>query len=441
MSDEKYSSLPAGAKELSGTPRSAADSTELSKRLTSLDQFRGYTVLGMLIVNYFGGYQACPQVLKHTHDYCSYADTIMPQFLFAVGFSLRLTVGRQLQSGASWQTYGRIVRRLLGLALVAFVVYSVSPRAASWEKLQEIGIWGAIAEPLKRQWFQTLMHIAVTSLWIVPVIHRSFSTRLVWLLGSATLHVVLSYLFNFIWCNTDPNAIDGGPLGFLSWTIPAMLGTFACDWFVPSRSADAKPADANPIVPSRAIGLSVFTACLLMLLGYAFSCATRFYDVAPASANAETNALLLAKIPSDPVVPDRSRVKTKLQENGADAWLAEPPFVKPPSRSQRQWNYWMMSQRAGTLSYTTFAAGFSLAIFTLFYTLCDLFGAQLPILKTFGTNALAAYVLHDLVSNSVQPFFPKDSPMGYACLGLALFCLINWLFLRSLQRQNIFLRV
>ena len=134
-------------------------------------------------------------------------------------------------------------------------------------------------------------------------------------------------------------------------------------------------------------------------------------------------------------------MKTKLQENGADAWLAEPPFVKPPSRSQRQWNYWMMSQRAGTLSYTTFAAGFSLAIFTLFYTLCDLFGAQLPILKTFGTNALAAYVLHDLVSNSVQPFFPKDSPMGYACLGLALFCLINWLFLRSLQRQNIFLRV
>ena len=440
MSDEKYSSLPAGAKELSGAsssiPRSAAESTEPSKRLTSLDQFRGYTVLGMLIVNYFGGYQACPQVLKHTHDYCSYADTIMPQFLFAVGFSLRLTVGRQLQNGASWQTYGRIVRRLLGLALVAFVVYSVSPRAGSWEKLQEIGIWGAIAEPLKRQWFQTLMHIAVTSLWIVPVIHRPFSTRLAWMLGSATLHVVLSYLFNFTWCNTDPNAIDGGPLGFLSWTIPAMLGTFACDWFVPSRSADAKP-----IVPSRAIGLSVITACLLMLLGYAFSCATRFYDVASASENGQTNALVLAKIPADPVVPDRSRMESKIRENTMMAWLAEPPFVKPPSRSERQWNYWMMSQRAGTLSYLTFAAGFSLAIFVLFYVLCDLAGAQLPIFKTFGTNALAAYVLHDLVSNAVQPFFPKDSPMWYAYSGLALFCLITWLFLRSLQRQNIFLRV
>jgi hypothetical protein len=68
-------------------------------------------------------------------------------------------------------------------------------------------------------------------------------------------------------------------------------------------------------------------------------------------------------------------------------------------------------------------------------------GAQLPIFKTFGTNALAAYVLHDLVSNAVQPFFPKDSPIWYAYSGLALFCLITWLFLRSLQRQNIFLRV
>ncbi|MFN9714672.1 MAG: heparan-alpha-glucosaminide N-acetyltransferase domain-containing protein, partial [Planctomycetota bacterium] len=136
-----------------------------AKRLTSLDQFRGYTVLGMLIVNYFGGYVACPQVWKHTHDYLSYADTIMPQFLFAVGFSLRLTVGRLLQSGGTFQSYSRIIRRLLGLALVAFVVYNVSPRAANWEQLKDLGIWGALQEPLKRNWFQTLMHIAVTSLW------------------------------------------------------------------------------------------------------------------------------------------------------------------------------------------------------------------------------------------------------------------------------------
>jgi hypothetical protein len=147
------------------------------------------------------------------------------------------------------------------------------------------------------------------------------------------------------------------------------------------------------------------------------------------------------RIPADPVVPDRARLKTKVKTNSLSAWLAEPPFVKPPDRSERQWNYWMMSQRAGTLSYLTFAAGFSLAVFVLFYVLCDIFSLQVPLFKTFGVNALAAYVLHDLVSNAVQPFFPKDSPIWYAYTGLLLFCVINWLFLRSLQRQKIFLKV
>lgn len=404
-----------------------------SKRLQSLDQFRGYTVFGMLIVNYFGGYQACPQVLKHTHDYCSYADTIMPQFLFAVGFSLRLTVGRQLQSGQTLESYLRVVRRLLGLVLVALVVYAVSPRANSWEELTKLGFWGAIQEPLKRQWFQTLMHIAVTSLWLVPVIHRSSTTRIGWLIGSASLHVILSYLFNFTWCNTSPKAIDGGPLGFLTWTIPAMLGTFACDWFVAGNGA-AEAADEHR---GRPVAWSLWIAIALMAVGYLLSCGTRFYDVRPADKSEA-----LPKLALDPVLPASSRIEQiNSSKNNWMDWCAEAPFVKPPESSERQWNYWMMSQRAGTLSYLTFAAGFSLAVFVLFYFLCDVAKLQLPLFTTFGTNALAAYVLHDLVSNAVQPFFPKDSPYWYAYLGLVLFCWINWLFLRSLQRQKIFLRV
>jgi predicted acyltransferase len=418
---------------VSSTEQSPVQSSGQSGRLISLDQFRGYTVLGMLVVNYFGGYLVCPQVLKHTHDYLSYADTIMPQFLFAVGFSLRLTVGRQLQTGRTFKSYSRIVRRILGLALVALVVYTVSPPpAATWEQLKEVGIWGAIQGPLKRQWFQTLMHIAVTSLWIIPVIHRPISTRLAWLLGSSILHVTLSYFFNYTWCNTNPNAIDGGPLGFLNWTIPAILGTLACDWFVPNDSSNSKSMG-----PAKAIGLSLVTACFLMLLGYIFSCGTRFYDII--STESKTEAV--TKLAKDPVLPDATRRNNKMQDESPNAWLAEPPFVKPPDSTKRQWNYWMMSQRAGTLSYLTFAAGFSLAVFVLFYIVCDIGGAELPIFKTFGVNALAAYVLHDLTSNAVQPFFPKDSPAWYAFTGLFLFCFITWLFLLSLQRQKIFLRV
>jgi len=189
--------------------------------------------------------------------------------------------------------------------------------------------------------------------------------------------------------------------------------------------------------PKRAIGLSVLTASVLMLLGYFFSCGTRFYDISPT----DTGSQPLAKHALDPVVPDATRRENKMKQASVSDWLAEPPFIKPPDSSKRQWNYWMMSQRAGTLSYLTFAAGFSLAVFVLFYIACDLGKFELPLLKTFGVNALAAYVLHDLTSNAVQPFFPKDSPAWYAFTGLFLFCWITWLFLRSLERQKIFLRV
>ncbi|MFM8399010.1 MAG: hypothetical protein ACKOAH_14355, partial [Pirellula sp.] len=87
-------------------------------------------------------------------------------------------------------------------------------------------------------------------------------------------------------------------------------------------------------------------------------------------------------------VPDATRRSVKAQDLSAQSWLAEAPFVKPPDVTKRQWNYWMMSQRAGTLSYLTFAAGFSLAVFVLFYVLCDIGKFEVPVFKTFGVNAL-----------------------------------------------------
>ena len=52
----------------------------LQNRIESLDQFRGYTVAGMFLVNYLSGFWAAPFVCHHHNTYCSYADTIMPAF-------------------------------------------------------------------------------------------------------------------------------------------------------------------------------------------------------------------------------------------------------------------------------------------------------------------------------------------------------------------------
>lgn len=402
-----------------------------SERLTSLDQFRGYTVVGMMLVNYFGGYKACPQVLRHTHDYCSYADTIMPHFLFAVGFALRLTFGRRMQADGSAAAYGRMIRRLLGLVLVALVVYNVGPRAESWEALVQMGPWEAIREPLKRSWFQTLMHIAVTSLWILPVVCGSPRLRIGWMLGSAFAHVGLSYWFNFQWVNTGANGIDGGPLGFLTWTIPAIIGTLACDVFTRPRG---ELGFGSPALSRIAVA-----AVLIMSVGYLISCGTRLYDVPPD----RVESLKAVKLADDSVWPSGQRVTDKValaKTEGLGSWFAEPPFVKPPEKEERKWNYWMMSQRGGTLAYLVFSAGFSLLVYLLFFIACDLGGYQLAFFRTFGTNALVAYVLHSMVSSAVQPFFPKDSPAWYAYAGLALFFWITWLFVRHLEKQGAYLR-
>ena len=417
----------------------------------------------MLLVNYFANYSVAPKFIKHSHDYCSYADLIMPQFLFAVGFAMRLTFGRRMARDGNVAAYGRMAKRLLGLVLVSLIIYTVSPRAESWEKLVEIGFWGAIQEPLKRQWFQTLMHIAVTSLWILPVIHAKPAVRVAWMLGSVLLHIALSNQFNFLWVNTSPNGIDGGPLGFLTWTVPAIIGSMACDWFVANRATSQIPLPENEssittpgtvttqgTVLTPAVRKSLTFGAILMLAAYGLSCGTRLFDVESrpelspddgAEGSVSNVETVGPKLAAHPVLPPLAQWKHKLEQGSITTFLAEPPLVPPPGIESRKWNYWMMSQRGGTASYTLFAAGFALCLFALFYIACDRLGWQLSVFTTFGTNALVAYILHGMVSSAVQPFFPKDSPAWYALTGLALFFLINWLFLRSLQKQNIYLRV
>src|SRR5262249_44274218 len=127
-------------------------------RIASLDQFRGYTVAGMFLVNFVGAFAATPILFTHKNNFCSYADTIMPQFFFAVGFAFRLTFGRRTQSEGLTAAYGHVVRRLLGLALVAVVIYDAPVAAKTWTELVDKGPWAAL-EGSARNWFQTLMHI------------------------------------------------------------------------------------------------------------------------------------------------------------------------------------------------------------------------------------------------------------------------------------------
>jgi hypothetical protein len=127
-------------------------------RIVSLDQFRGYTVAGMILVNYVGGFALTHPVLEHHNTYFSYADTIMPAFHFAVGFALRLTLLKRIERIGKRTAYSRVVRRCLGLILLSTILeYGTGGRLfETWTDLQEKGLWGALARPLKLRIWETL---------------------------------------------------------------------------------------------------------------------------------------------------------------------------------------------------------------------------------------------------------------------------------------------
>lgn len=73
----------------------------LNDRLVSLDAFRGFTIAGMVLVNNPGSWSHLYPQLAHAewHGW-TFTDWIFPFFLFIVGVSMVLSLGRHSQAGA-----------------------------------------------------------------------------------------------------------------------------------------------------------------------------------------------------------------------------------------------------------------------------------------------------------------------------------------------------
>jgi predicted acyltransferase len=351
-------------------------------RLASLDQFRGYTVVGMLAVNFLGGFAATPATLQHHNTFCSYADTIMPQFFVAVGFALRLTFLKRRAREGSAAAWRHAATRALGLVLLGVVYHGVGGRAETWDALRDLGPMGAIARAFGREPFQALVHIGLAALWLTPVAGARWPGVLAAGVASGTLFAWLSGAFYFDYAWGRP-VIDGGPLGFLAWSVPTAVGMLAHD-------AVMARGPTRAVAPLAAAGLA------LMGLGQAL---------------------------------------TGLGSAGLAPW----PFVMPPEG--RVVDLWTMSQRAATLPYVTFSAGFALAVLAGFVWACDVRGWSVPAFRTFGSNALAAYLLHGMVAEAVGRYTPRDARGWYVAAALGLYFVVCWVFVRGLERRGIFVRL
>jgi len=350
--------------------------TTSSARIESLDQFRGLTVLSMLVVNFAGSYPAAPILIGHHSLHCTFADVVMPMFLFAVGFAMRLTFPRRVEKLGRAAAYRSAVHRSVALILLGCVLYHLTGEWTSWEDLQSQFGPAMLLQSIKRTPFETLVHIGVASLWVLPVIESRPRVRIAFMFLSGALFLAADLNGYHQWNRMQPRGIDGGPLGFLSWSIPLLLGTLCCD-AVLSNASNARIAVAGLLVCAGAVAV--------MAIG-----------------------------------------------NPTATW----PFQPLNPATEATVNPFTMRLNSATVTLTAFGGGCSLVI----YALCRWLAEQrltLPLFDLFGRNALGAYILHNLIAGAFKPFVPRDSPMWYLLAATTIYLFVNWLFVRYMDRHGI----
>ncbi len=116
-------------------------SPDAPTRLLSIDQLRGYAIFGMILVNAKGMFGVEVDQLSHHQDYFTYADTIVPLFMFVVGISMRLSWLRRTEVASISATRQAMTKRFFTLVLISFMIYM----GWLWDALMDIGLAGLLA--------------------------------------------------------------------------------------------------------------------------------------------------------------------------------------------------------------------------------------------------------------------------------------------------------
>jgi predicted acyltransferase len=401
--------------ELASPTRTVAPSS----RLYSLDVFRGATIAAMIVVNNPGNDFAYPPLNHAQWNGWTPTDLIFPFFLFIVGVSLTLSFRTRIERGESKRNLLlHTVRRstiifLIGLFLNGFPLFHL----ATWRVagvLQRIAVaylaaaiialysgWRGIAlwiGALLLGYWVAMRFIPVPGLG-VPSIDMPINDP----------NANLSWYIDKLYLPGAMYEKTRDPEGILS-TFPAiataLLGVLTGEWMNSSSQVSAQKKGANPSTSSgRALGHPMTKVYGMLAFGIA--------------------GIIAGQI----------------------------------------WHLWFpINKKLWTSSFVLFAAGCALIALAACYWVCDIKrhrGAWTKPFVVFGTNAIAAYVLADLVSSVLfdvhlqhgrRTITLQDGlyralfggiasrPLG-SLLYSIVFVAVCWLPIYAMYRKRIFLKV
>jgi predicted acyltransferase len=206
------------------------------KRIVSLDQFRGFAIFGMILVNYLGYFTKIPETMKHPNYGMTFANTIAPFFLIAVGMGFRMSITGRIKKYGRKNSYYIALKRYFILIIIGIVLYGPDPVNSMWDAFVDIGFAGLLTLPfiLSKRWIR--LTLALLYLIIYQCLF-AFTDYGVW---------------------TMQHSIDGGPLGTISWAAILFFGTVLID-------------DLQEQTRLVFIRRSLITGAMLMIMGYLLS--------------------------------------------------------------------------------------------------------------------------------------------------------------------------
>jgi len=186
---------------------------ELSRN-PSIDQFRGFSILLMVLANYLAGIQIIPVWLKHTPDIgLTVIDLIAPSFIFVIGLTYGLSWKKRILIHGRLRTYQHFFTRFMAIIGIGAVLSAgeiwlqVDGATINWGVLQSIGAAGVL----------TLIVINMPTSWRAMI--------------SICLLAAYQYMVDTSWLASILQAPHGGLPGSISWGAMLILATVLADCF------------------------------------------------------------------------------------------------------------------------------------------------------------------------------------------------------------------
>jgi predicted acyltransferase len=376
-------------------------------RLLSLDVFRGITIAGMVLVNNPGTWSAIYDPLEHAAwNGWTPTDFVFPFFLFIVGISITLALGKRVENnGVDRTVYLKIIRRsllifALGLFLATFPFYNFT--RGEWLDPSTVRIMGV------------LQRIAVC-------------------------YLISSLIF--LHTGWKKQAMIAGGLMLLYWALMTLIPVPGCE---------------ITTINDKACNLAAYIDRVVLTEGHIWRSA-KVYD--PEG--------LLSTIPAIATTLAGILCGHWLRSKRDDTEKVAGMFFFGVSLTAAGW-FWGLffpiNKALWTSSYVVFTAGLALCCLGFCYWLIDIKGyrAWSKPFVIFGVNALALFVGSGIMARilglikvpgpdggsiSLQPwifnniFLPLASPINASLLYAVSFILI-WLFLMwLLYRKRIYIKV